>query len=61
MTGQEAGKRDRDGTDGIPASASKLPALMGFHDAEHLEAKTKLETIKRISCEVPKRLVTWRR
>lgn len=35
VTGQEAGKRDRDGTDVTPASASKLPALVRFHDAGH--------------------------
>lgn len=39
--GQEGGKWDRNGAVGIQASASKLPALMGLHEAEHLGAKKK--------------------
>lgn len=37
--GQEGGKWDTDSAVGIPASASTLPALTGFHEAEHLGAK----------------------
>lgn len=45
--GQEGGKWDRDGAVGVPASASKLPAPTGLHEADHLGANKKPNQRKR--------------